>query len=259
LKTNNSDFDSIIYEYDTLTSTQTEAKRLALSGIQNAIVVTGEQTDGKGRCGRNWESPHGGGLYVSFLITPKIHPSKIHFINFVAGLAVMSYLRDLYSINAVLKWPNDVIIESEHESFTTYKKICGILSEAAINAEDVKFCIVGIGINCKKDAIPSELSNRACALDEYINNIDNWNLLRGISHEFFAGVRNFELYGSDKLLSDYSSFCSTIGKAVQIVIDNEIINGIAKGIGESGELLVETKNGIEKFNAADVFHATILK
>jgi len=269
LRTKTFDFDNIIYDYNSLTSTQTEAKRLALSGIKRAIVVTKEQTNGKGRCGRNWKSPLGGGLYVSYLLTLKIHPSRIHLMNFVAGLAVVFFLNDTYGINAALKWPNDVIIESNndsiddlnstHSSCSAYRKICGILSEAATNADEVKFCIVGIGINCKQEAIPPEISSCACALDEYVDNIDERDLLRGISNEFFTRVENFESLGTDKLLEEYVSHCSTIGKTVRIETDNVTINGIATGIGESGELLVETKNGVEKFSSADVFHATICK
>ena len=251
-KTNYADFDSIIYEHNSLPSTQTEAKRLALSGISKAIVVAKEQTSGRGRCGRSWKSPNSG-LYVSFLITPKIHPSSIHLMNFAAGLAVAFHLRNFYKINAVLKWPNDVIIEEEGN----YRKICGILSEAAINTNEVKHCIVGIGINCKREVIPPELAHRACALDEYVSNIDRRGLLKGISDELFSRVENFELFGVEELLQEYASSCSTIGKSVQIETGDEIINGIAIGIEKSGELLVETGNGIEKFSSADVFHATI--
>jgi BirA family biotin operon repressor/biotin-[acetyl-CoA-carboxylase] ligase len=262
LKAYYSDFDPIIYKYDTLTSTQTEAKRLALSGIQKAIVVAKEQTHGKGRCGRNWESPQEGGLYVSFLIKPTIQPSNIHLINFVAGLAVASHLKNSFGINAALKWPNDVIIPEEHimsngaQAFS-FKKICGILSEASSSQEEVKFCIVGIGINCKKKTIPTELLSSACALDDYVGSIDYRELLIDISNEFFNRVRNFELEGKNKLLQEYVSFCSTIGKVVQIHTGEEVINGTAIGIRESGELLVETKNGIREFSSADVFHAAI--
>ena len=262
LKTYCSDFDSIIYEYDSLTSTQTEAKRLALTGIQKAIVVTKEQTHGKGRCGRNWESPQEGGLYVSFLINPIIHPSEIHLISFTAGLAVASHLRDTYGIGAALKWPNDVIIPEDNtisgngRAFS-FKKICGILSEASISPEEVKYCIVGIGINCKKQTIPTELLSRACALDEYVRNIDFRKLLIDISNEFFNRVKSFEIEGKRKLLQEYVSFCSTIGKTIQIETGDEVIKGIATGIEESGELLVETVNGVVKFSSADVLHAAI--
>ena len=262
MNTHCTDYDSIIYEYDSLTSTQTEAKRLVLSGIQKAIVVAKEQTHGKGRCGRNWESPQEGGLYVSFLITPKIHPSNIHLINFAAGLAVASDLKDSYGLNAALKWPNDVIIPEEHimpdggKEFS-YKKICGILSEASISPEEVKYCIVGIGINCRKRTIPSELLYRACALDEYVSNIDYRRLLTGISNEFFNRVESLEHEGKRELLEEYVSFCSTIGKTIQIKTGDEEINGTAIGIEESGELLVETVNGVAKFSSADVFHAAI--
>ena len=254
-KTNYVDFNSIIYEYESLPSTQIEAKRLALRGIKKAVIVTKEQTSGRGRYGRNWESPHDGGLYVSFLIRPKIHPSSIHLISFAAGLAVVFHLRNSYGINAALKWPNDVIIETGG----SLKKICGILSESAINAEDIKFCIVGIGINCKREAISPELSHRACALNEYVNNIDKGVLLENISYEFFKRVEYFELGETEKLLQEYISYCSTIGKTVQVEVNDKVINGTAVGIGKSGELLVKTENGIEKFSSADVFHATICK
>lgn len=253
MKTNYSDFDSMIHHYDSLTSTQAEAKRLALNEIQKAIVTADEQTGGRGRCGRNWESPRKGGLYVSFLIRPHIHPSKVHLINLASGLAVASFLRHSFGIKAVLKWPNDVIIKEEEN----LKKICGILSEASIYDEEVKFCIVGIGINCKRSAIPPELSYRACALDEYVDNIDNRELLNGIYREFSNRIEDFELLGAGKLMQDYISICTTIGKAVQIETGDMAITGTAIGIGESGELLVDTIDGVKKFSSGDVYHATI--
>ena len=253
MQTNCDDFDSLIYEYDSLPSTQTEAKRLALDGVKKAIIVTKEQTRGRGRCGRNWESLHDGGLYVSFLITPHIHPSNIHLLNFAAGLSVVFHLRNIHGIDAALKWPNDVITETEGK----LRKICGILTEAAINGEDVKYCIVGIGVNCKLAAIPPELIYRACALDEYIDDTDNRVLLEGITNEFYKRLECLELGDTENLLQEYISSCSTIGKAVRIETGDRIINGTATGIGSTGELLVETGNGIEKFSSADVFHATI--
>ncbi|MCL1941743.1 MAG: biotin--[acetyl-CoA-carboxylase] ligase [Synergistaceae bacterium] len=246
-------FGSIIYEYDSLDSTQTEAKRLALSGIKKAVVVAEEQTGGRGRLSRNWKSPRGGGLYVSFLLTPNILPSAIHLMNFAAGLAVVSCLNNFYGMGAALKWPNDVIVEEGGG----YRKICGILAEAAIAADEVKYCIVGIGVNCKREAIPPELSGRACALDEYAPDMDKKILLERLADEFFRRAENFERGGAEQLLREYVPCCSTIGKTVRIETDGKVINGTAVGIGPSGELLAETGNGIEKFSSADVIHATI--
>lgn len=245
----NNDFEAIFYEYDALPSTQIEAKRLAALGIKRAIVVAREQTHGRGRHARKWES-NAGGLYVSFLVCSGIHPSMLHAATIIPALAVHGVLNGL-GLCAILKWPNDVLVEIDNYE----KKICGILCESAIENESVKYCVIGVGVNCELNSIPDELRHRACAIDEFIERVDRKKILFEIAEKIFLRFDNFN---SQKIMEEYRANCATLGRDVRIETGDNVILGRATQIDDSGELVVETeKSGVKKFNAADVFHATI--
>jgi BirA family biotin operon repressor/biotin-[acetyl-CoA-carboxylase] ligase len=133
------DFEPKIHRFDSLGSTNEKLKELALQGTaEGTIVVAKQQTRGRGRLGRSWNSPEGG-LYLSVLLYPLV-TKRITDLPFLVGVAVAQALQELLPkiVEVSLKWPNDVLADR--------KKIAGILSEAF---EDEKFfgAVVGVGIN----------------------------------------------------------------------------------------------------------------
>lgn len=248
----NINFESLLYEYESLSSTQIEAKRLFSIGVRRAVVTAKRQTSGRGRHSRCWESPDGG-LYVSFLFTPQIRPSLLHLVNIASALAVRDTLRSWLKIPAILKWPNDVLVEPSE------RKICGILCESGIDSDRVSYCVVGIGINCNKSSIPSDLIARACAIDEFVIEPNRDELLRLVAEDFFSRVELLD-EASSELLTEYREKCVTLGRNVRMDTNGGIILGTAIGIDENGELIVKRNNGkIQSFSAADAFHAKIEK
>lgn len=242
----NINFEALLHEYEALPSTQIEAKRLFSVGKTRAIVVAQTQSVGRGRHSREWASLSGG-LYASFLLTPDISPSSLHLINMAASLAVRDFLRNNLNIPAIIKWPNDILVEG------CEKKICGILCEGATENEKIRYCVVGVGVNLKRDAIPRELQDKACAVDDFLDGADKKELLFGIAEGIFSRLENL-----DCVLSEYRAKCATIGRDVKIESGGNIIFGRAVQIDDNGEIVVETKKGdVEKFNAADVFHSTL--
>jgi BirA family transcriptional regulator, biotin operon repressor / biotin---[acetyl-CoA-carboxylase] ligase len=121
-------------------STQDEAFRLARSGAPSGtVVIASEQTSGRGRMGRQWLSP-AGGLYASILLRPRLPRDKWSGITLYAGLSVVSTVRAAGLRTAVLKWPNDCLVDG--------RKLCGILAES-LPGEGI--VVLGIGMNIRAD------------------------------------------------------------------------------------------------------------
>lgn len=115
------------------------AKKLAEKGEpEGSIVITERQVSGRGRFRRKWSSPVGG-IYFSLILRPEILPQEVGKINIIAAVSLAETLRELYALPAKIKWPNDVLVRE--------KKISGILTEAGIEGEKLKWVILGIGIN----------------------------------------------------------------------------------------------------------------
>lgn len=130
-------------------STNDEARRLAKLGEkEGTVVIAASQLKGKGRLGRRWISPPGG-IYLSIILKPYISPSKLPMITLLSAIAVVRTMRGLTKLDALVKWPNDIVIMG--------KKVGGILCEAANN-----IIIVGIGINLNTNLslFPPSLKNR---------------------------------------------------------------------------------------------------
>lgn len=142
----------VLREFESVDSTNRVARDLAVAGeAEGTVVVSVEQTAGRGRLGREWFSPAGGGLYLSVILKPEAGEiAARERISIAAGVAVMQVLRRLYGLDARFKWPNDVLIAG--------KKISGILIESCAANEYV----VGIGINTNWESLPSRVDGFRC-------------------------------------------------------------------------------------------------
>ncbi len=142
---------------DRVDSTNEHLKAFIPDGISR-MVVAGEQTAGKGRHGRNWHSPPGLGLYVSYLYFPSWELARSAVVNPASSLAVADSIRSFDPRAAVrLKRPNDVYIGS--------RKVCGILAELGSTGEQVHWAIIGIGVNLYQRSFPPELESTATSLE----------------------------------------------------------------------------------------------
>jgi BirA family biotin operon repressor/biotin-[acetyl-CoA-carboxylase] ligase len=134
-----------ILRFDSLDSTNREAADQARRGAPEGVtIVADEQTAGRGRQGRNWSSNKGSGAYFSTILRPTVEARYFTLIPLLAAVAVHDALLEGWSIDADIKWPNDVLVDG--------KKICGVLSEM-IDTPDGNAIILGIGINLR-DADP---------------------------------------------------------------------------------------------------------
>jgi len=141
-------------------STNTMAERLARGGAaEGTVVIADAQTQGRGRLGRSWASPANRNLYLSLLLRPELAPQLAPQLALVAGVATVETIR-LWAPQAVLKWPNDVLIDG--------RKVAGLLAEMGTDGERLQHVVVGIGVNLnvRIDEMPPELRDKAGSVFE---------------------------------------------------------------------------------------------
>ena len=218
-------------------STNNEAKRQAVKGAAHGtLFVTKQQTGGKGRLGRSWESPSRQGICMSLLLRPQISPYEVTRITLLAGLAVCRAIRALTPCPAMIKWPNDVIIGR--------KKVCGILTEMAAETERVHYVVTGIGINVNTPSFPEQLHQKATSLYLETGNLYfRAALLQQILYEFELCYDAYLTDATADLLTPYKELCATLGRKIGFTRNGKMLIATAVDISHRGGLLVKLENG----------------
>lgn len=219
-------------------STNQDIKELAINGaVEGTVVRADMQTAGRGRRGRNWLSAKGDSLLFSLLLKPDISPDKASQITLLMALAVTKVLRDQYKIEACIKWPNDIVINS--------KKVCGILTELYPGSDGRFFVIVGCGINVGQKEIPNELQDMATSLfleSKIVFAVEE--LLQGVLEEF---EQYYDVFLQSETLEsftdEYNAWLISRNKEVRVLDPKGDYSGISKGINNKGELLVQLTDG----------------
>lgn len=221
-------------------STNSEAIRRIKLGIPSGTAIFADtQTSGVGKLGRHFESELGG-LYFSYIVDDTTSLVPVGLITSTAAVSVLECISEISSINAKIKWPNDIIVQG--------KKLCGIL---AIRHDN--FTIVGIGINLMQKSFSQKIQEKAISLHmltkaEYKNFIVAEILKSKLDKNFL------EEFSKDKILSILSSKSDTLGKDVELAMPNgEVIKGFALEISPLGALILNA-NGILK----EIYSAEIL-
>lgn len=219
-------------------STNNRAKQLAEGGAPaGTVVVARQQTAGKGRRGRIWESPATGGIWMSLLLRPAIMPDRASMLTLVAAMAVAEGIEKTCDQTVQIKWPNDLVLNN--------KKICGILTEMSSEMDCVNHVVIGIGINVNIKEFPDALKEVATSLYLETGEIVSRSLLTAAilqawetSYELFLQTRDFSA-----LRERYHQLLVNRDKEVQVLAAGQVYEGIARGITLTGELLVEKKDG----------------
>lgn len=224
---------------DSIDSTNIKAKELAAQGCADgAVVISEEQTNGRGRLGRSWVSPKGQGIWMSIVLRPDIKPSDAAKTTHIAAAAVWKAIYEL-GVDAQIKWPNDIVINS--------KKVCGILSEMSTELNSLNYIVVGIGINVNidKDSIPEELSSVATSIKKEVGKeVSKGELLIRLLSNFEELYEELIDYGtiinSINICRDSSVL---IGKRIKVILKGQEVEREAIGITNEGELLVSDDMG----------------
>ena len=221
------------YLLDSIDSTNTFAKEKPLNK-DYLIVISEEQTAGRGRQGKDWYSPDAGNIYMSV----KFRNQNSDPLSLIMGLLISEAMDAVSNqkINAGLKWPNDLLINN--------KKICGILIESEINADQLEYT-VGIGINYslpKKESWWGEIGELADILPRE-------KLINGILHRITDYLEN----GYKNWKDEWEKRCIHLGMELAAVSNNQNDTkvGICNGINEEGKMFLQTENELKLISSGE--------
>lgn len=227
-----------IYYFDTIDSTNTYAKSIGTKSNNGALVISEEQTVGRGRLGRSFMSPKHKGIWMSIILKPNINPKDAAKLTQVAAASVASAINEL-GIDTKVKWPNDILLND--------KKLCGILTELSVSASNINYVIVGIGLNVNlaKDDFNEDIKDNATSL--MIESGELWDrkrLLASILNHFEALYIKFTENNDFKASLDICIENSAlIGQEILVINRDSIVKATALGIDEEGKLIVQYDNG----------------
>ena len=222
--------------FDTIDSTNTKAQELAEKGYPSGtLVVADKQESGKGRRGRSWVSPSGTGIFMTLMIKPDINPNNASMLTLVAALAVAKAITSVTGEEALIKWPNDIVVNS--------KKVCGILTEMNAQFDYINHIVVGIGINVHNESFPEEISQMASSLMiEAGGRRFHRAQIIAETMAYFEQYYDTFLKTQDlsALVREYDELLVNRNKSVRVLDPKEPFDGKAMGITPKGELIVDT-------------------
>lgn len=240
--------------FDTIDSTNNYAKRLAAEGCAEGLaVVAGQQTAGRGRLGRNWESQPDKGIYMTVVLRPDMAPAETQIFTLAAAVAAVKAIAASTGICLGIKWPNDLVAGG--------KKVCGILLEMSSEADRVNYIVLGIGINYSQelDEFPEGLKNRAISLKMAAEAlrlstppttssrpISRLSVIRSVLRELDEVYRLVLAGRQEKILQMWREHSVTIGREVRFVLRDIEYTGTAVDITRDGKLSVECSDGIRR-------------
>ena len=243
-----STFHPTILRLETIDSTNLEAIRQARAGAKEGLcMVAREQTAGRGRLDRTWQSPKDAGLYLSIVLRPVIKMNMWPLLSLAAALAVSDAMVRACSLKPDIKWPNDVCVDD--------RKLCGILAET-IETPAGPAAIIGIGINLKRTALPDDLRRTATSVEEVTGSEPGPEMVLSELLKAF-GERYAVLQSSEGFEHTIREWCASSSYAyerrVRVSLESETFTGITRGLDIDGALRVETDDGqIRIVRAGDV-------
>lgn len=222
-----------IFSYKTIDSTNTQMKKLVINGGKNhSVIVSEEQSAGRGRFGRSFYSPAQKGVYMSVLLKTGDSLQNATMITIKTAVAVRRAIAKLYDIEVAIKWVNDLYYRG--------KKVCGILSEAISDFESgmIEAIIIGIGINVSTDNFPLEIASIATSLG--LQEANRNQFIAEILNQLFAIIdEDFKL-----VLNEYRMASCVLHKQITFNQKGEQFTGLVREINDLGNLVVSS-NGAE--------------
>jgi len=228
--------------WDTIDSTNTRAKELiSQNGANGAaigtMIVARQQTAGRGRLGKTWESPPDSGLYVSILLRSENRPlHELSLVTLAAGVAVSKAIAAVAAVELGLKWVNDLICAN--------KKLGGILAETTGAA--TPYLVLGIGLNINLDTsrLPEELKAKVTSLHEHTTApVDTNRLLAEICNQMEELWQCLEANDNEAILDEWRRRSITLGRQVSAEVADRKVEGTAEEISDSGALILRTEAG----------------
>jgi BirA family biotin operon repressor/biotin-[acetyl-CoA-carboxylase] ligase len=240
--------------FESVSSTNDTAINIGRKSVNpdGIVVIADEQSHGRGRFGKSWVSPPGVNLYFTVLLRPPILSRNASLLTLVSAVAVTTAIRDYTGLNAEIKWPNDILING--------KKTAGILIDMKSDRNSFYFLAVGIGVNVNMspEIMPEDIRPHITSLKAEIGkSLDKITLLSQILAELENQYKILLNGNKMALINEWLRLNSTIGRKVKVQSQDRIISGTAKGIDETGQLILRLDSG--KLDTVSAGEVTILK
>jgi BirA family biotin operon repressor/biotin-[acetyl-CoA-carboxylase] ligase len=235
--------------YESIDSTNNEAKRLAAKGAAHGtVVVAEEQGTGRGRLERKFFSPPGKGIWFSVILRPHFLPQDAPKCTLLSSVAVAMAMKK-FGMQAGIKWPNDILWKG--------KKLVGILTELSAEMDRINYVVIGTGINVNISAeeFPEELRDIAASLSmmkgEPLPRVPFFRAVLEAMDELYASIVTD---GFGRVFEEWRRYTVTLGHEVNVigVTSDDVFSGLAADIDEDGALLVDTAEGRRRVLAGDV-------
>lgn len=199
------------------------------------------QSKARGRRGRQWFSPFGTNLYFSMYWRLEQGIAAAMGLSLVVGIVVTQTLRELSGQDIKVKWPNDLYLNDQ--------KLAGILVELAGKTGDCAHVVIGIGVNLNMTNPDTNIVNQKWA---NLGNINRNLLVAKIAKTLRENLEKFEKNGLAFFIDDWNHLDNFIHRPVKLLIGDDVIRGIAKGINDQGALLLEQDGKIEAYIGGEI-------
>ena len=228
-----------------LDSTNNRAKALAATGAPHGYLVIAEsQSGGKGRMGRSFFSPEHSGVYITYVLRPKMLADRAVMITSMAAVAVARAIEALADVDVKIKWVNDLYING--------RKACGILCEASIDFESggLEYAVLGIGINVTKMEFPPELRDIATSIENECGHaVSRSRLIAEISNQLETLYEQLE---TGEFMAESRSRSNVIGRDVTVIRGDERFEARALDIDDAGRLVIRTESGVSHVSSGEI-------
>ncbi len=217
------------------TSSMDEARRAAEEGTPHGhLILTEEQTEGRGSRGRRWSSPAGEDLYFSLVLRPHLAPRARPPLTLAIGLGVATAVSAHAGVEAQVKWPNDVWLEG--------RKCAGVLVEATLGATGDDVVLVGVGVNVNRSRFEPALSEATSLALTSDRPQDRVVLLAEILQACEERVTALEEGRLEQVLSELRRRLAWRQRRVRC----GALTGVLQGVAPDGALLLERDGRLER-------------
>ncbi|MFH4876406.1 biotin--[acetyl-CoA-carboxylase] ligase [Staphylococcus cohnii] len=229
-------------------STQLLAKQKLVGNTDTFLILSDEQTKGKGRFNRPWDSSRGKGLWMSIVLRPKVPFEMITKFNLFMGLGIRDTMQQFSNESVTIKWPNDIYIDG--------KKACGFLTEMVANSDGIEAVICGIGINMNHLAedFQGELQLKATSLRIHANQkIHRYHFLEQLINQIERRYHQFLNQPFSTIRNEYIEASNIWNRSLKFTENAQQFQGEAVDIDEDGYLIVIDDQQIQhKLMSADI-------
>lgn len=238
-------FGQHVHAYDQVDTTQRIAHELAQRGAaEGTIVISEEQTAGRGQLGRQWYNPSRVNIAASVILRPDL---PIRDASKLTLMAASAFARSLNreGIAATIKWPNDLLLNG--------KKIGGILTEMQTEGDRIQAVILGFGFNVNGETIPEELLHRATSLKRETGIVHRRSeLLARLLEDLESEYELFLETGFRPIQEHWLQNAAYLNETISLKTAGKTKTGVMRGISPEGALLLETEAGVEPIYSAEI-------